>query len=191
MNGGARSGRAPLRPRGGPFWPRIAAGMLDWLLASSVAWLGAVAGLGLARAVGLGEASAGTWAVIAVLAGVGAAAYFAALLPRGRTLGMRANGLRVVAAATGRAPRPRRALARAVASAASGVAWFGLLAFALSDPEGGYSTMEVVAAIVAALVAGAAFAGLVWQVADRAQRSAQDRLFGVAVVDERDVDWAA
>jgi uncharacterized RDD family membrane protein YckC len=185
----AAEARAPGPLRGVRLWPRFAAGAFDWLVASFTAWLGALAALGFANVLDLGG-SAQT-VLVWVFPAAGAAAYFAALLPTGRTLGMRFNGLRIVVAPDGARLSRRRAAARAAAAGLSGAAWLLLLAWVFSDtPEGGYSTGQIVVTALAAVVAVVALLGHFTQLADRSRRCLQDRLFGLAVVDERDVaDW--
>ena len=170
-------------------WPRFAAGGFDWLIASFAAWLGALAALGVASVLDLGDAAQSV--LVWLFPAAGAAAYFAVLLPTGRTLGMRFNGLRVIAVRDSRWPTRGRSAARAAAAGLSGAAWLLLFAFVLSDtPDDGYSTTELVVTVAAAVVGGVALIGHLTQLWDRSQRCLQDRLFGLAVVDERVVaDW--
>jgi uncharacterized RDD family membrane protein YckC len=171
--------------RGAPLWSRFAGGALDWLLVSVGAWVGALLAPAAADALDLGDL--GQIVFAAAVSGLGAAAYFTVLLRSGRTLGMRANGLRVVAQ-DGRPPTAARALARGIAAGASGAAWVLLVLLALSSPsENGAPTTEQIAAAIAWIVGGVALAGHLTQLVDRSRRCLQDRVFGLTVADERDV----
>ena len=179
------------RPQGVALWPRFAAAACDWVVASMGAWLGAVVALVVAALFDLGDGV--QTALVWLLPAAGAAAYFAGFLATGRTLGMRANGLRVLAVQDGEQPSRRRATARGAAAGVSGAAWLLVIAFVSSEtPDGGYSTTEVAVTLGAAVVALLALLGHFTQVADPSRRCLQDRLFGLAVVDERDIRaWRA
>jgi uncharacterized RDD family membrane protein YckC len=119
-------------------------------------------------------------------------AYFTWARARGASLGMRATGVRVVDADTGRRPSGARAFARSFLGLLVGASVFVLLVVAFSDrPEGGYApaTWVVVAVALAVVCAGAL--GHLWMLLDPRRQSRQDRLLHLAVVDTKQSKLAA
>jgi uncharacterized RDD family membrane protein YckC len=158
------------------FSRRLAAGLCDWLIVLVALWLSAVI-----RAT-IGE-DGGGWSAALTVALVAALPllYFSLFWTRGgQTYGMRAAEIRMIATDTWEPPHLRRAVLRAVVAVVTFAACWLPLMLAFSD-ESGSAANAVIAAGLA--FAALALVGHLLALRDPSGQSAQDRLFGLAVVD--------
>jgi uncharacterized RDD family membrane protein YckC len=166
---------------------RFAAAAVDWFASLVLFYLLFFASALLLTLAGGDPGDGALPTALLVLPGAAAVlAYFTWARTRGVSLGMRAAGVRVVDADTGRQPSGARAFARSVLSLLVGASVFVLLVVAFSDrPDGGYSpaTWVVVGVALAVVCAGAL--GHLWMLLDPRRQSRQDRLLRLAVVEGR------
>ena len=157
------------------FSRRLAAGLVDWLIVLVALWLTAVF-----RAT-IGEGKGGWSAALTVASVVALPLLYFSLLwtRRGQTYGMRATEIRMVATDTWERPNPPRAVLRAFVAVVTFAACWLPLMLAFSD-EAGSATNAVIAAGLAFAVL--ALGGHLLALRDANGQSAQDRLFGLAVV---------
>jgi uncharacterized RDD family membrane protein YckC len=157
------------------FWPRLGAGLVDWLVVFAVLWLGVIAGALLEPDGGDPQLalSYGTLLVLPLL-------YFGLTWARsGQTLGLRATDLRLVSTSTMEPPSRARALLRALVGVLTFAAcWFALVT-GFGDEVGSTAVAVGGVALAFALLA---FVGHLWALVDRRGQSLQDRLFGLAVL---------
>jgi uncharacterized RDD family membrane protein YckC len=166
---------------------RFAAAAVDWF-ASLVLFYLLFFGSAIFLTVAGGDPGDGTLptALLVLPGATGVLAYFTWTRARGTSLGMRATGVRVVDADTGRQPNGSRAFARSVLSLLVGASVFVLVVVAFSDrPEGGYAAATWVVIGVALAVVCAGGLGHLWMLLDPSRQSRQDRLLHLAVVDGR------
>jgi uncharacterized RDD family membrane protein YckC len=166
---------------------RFIAAAIDWF-ASLVLFYLLFFSSALLLALAGGDSGDGTLptALLVLPGALGVLAYFTWARARGVSLGMRAAGVRVVDADTGKQPSGARAFARSVLSLLVGASVFVLLVVAFSDrPEAGYApaTWMVVGVALAVVCAGAL--GHLWMLLDPRRQSHQDRLLHLAVVEGR------
>jgi uncharacterized RDD family membrane protein YckC len=166
---------------------RFAAAAVDWF-ASLVLFYLLFFASALLLALAGGDSGDGTLATALLFlpGAAGVLAYFTWARARGRSLGMRAAGVRVVDADTGKQPSGARAFARSVLSLLVGASVFVLLVVAFSDrPQGGYAPATWVLVGVAGALACAGALGHLWMLLDPRRQSRQDRLLHLAVVEGR------
>jgi hypothetical protein len=176
-----------------PSWRRGGAAAIDWGLCI-VGYLLASIPLGVVQAVGRTSSEEGdlggipgdavaTAAQILTLAPV--VAYFALLLPKSQTFGMRVLELHMISLSTGRGPAATTAAVRAVIAAllGTGVYVVNLLWTSYDSPRQ-LDTASRYAVIAAYVLAGAAATSALIMILTHTHRSLIDRLFGMAVVHE-------
>ena len=164
----------------------MVAGIVDWALVT-VCYLLANIPLGVLQATA-NEVGGVVYLAVVLLTQAAAlaviAGYFALFFSTGHTLGMRASDIHVVDAQTGKSPAVPRAAGRGVLSVLFFIASFTAYTYVLGHYDTPLSTFHEVARVVSIVVASIAFFGQVWQLRDRAGRSAWDRLAGLAVIED-------
>lgn len=168
-----------------PLWRRGVASAIDWTVAG-VAYLLFLIPAGVVEALGrtIGGTTETVLFVVAQAVALSVlAGYFTAMLGCGRTMGMRALDIHVVAAGSGREPSLWRSLARsllALVFAVAAINAYGYLFSFTSD----FTPFERLVAAVAVPVAAVAVAGQLWMLVDRSGRTVWDRLTGLGVVED-------
>jgi uncharacterized RDD family membrane protein YckC len=158
------------------FSRRLAAGLVDWLIVLAALWLTAVI-----RAA-IGEGDGGAWSAALTVASVVALPllYFSLLWTRrGQTYGMRAAEIRMVSTDNWEPPNPPRAVLRAFVAVVTFAACWLPLMLAFSDEAGSAANAVIAAGLAFAVLA---LVGHLLALRDASGQSAQDRLFGLAVV---------
>lgn len=123
-----------------------------------------------------------SWIVAVALCVLG---YFTITMARGRTLGMRIFGMRIIEPVSGRTPGYRRALVRSLILFIFGVAAFVLLNYSLSEPSAGTSGALGNAILIGGFVLF--LAGMwshLWMIFDPGGQAVHDHIAGVVVIDK-------
>lgn len=111
--------------------------------------------------------------------------YFTITMARGRTLGMRIFGMRILEPVSGRPPGYRRALVRALILFLFGVAAFVLFNYTLSQPSAGTSRALSQTILVGGFVIF--LAGMwshLWMIFDSRGQAVHDHIAGVVVIEK-------
>jgi uncharacterized RDD family membrane protein YckC len=164
------------RPVAG-FWPRLGAGLIDWLTVIGTLWLAFIVGA-ILGVDGGGDLRLVLSYVLLLLLPL---LYFGLTWARGgQTVGLRSTDLLLVSTVTGEPPSRPRALLRALVAVLTFVAcWLPAVA-AFGDNSEAPAVIGVSVALVAL-----ALVGHLWSLVDRRGQSIQDRMFGLAVLAQR------
>jgi uncharacterized RDD family membrane protein YckC len=164
------------RPSAG-FWPRLGAGVIDWLIVIGALWLAVIVGAGLGVDGGGDMPLLLSYVLLLLLPLL----YFGLTWARGgQTVGLRSTDLQLVSTVTGEPPSRPRSLLRALVAVLTFVAcWLPPVA-AFGDSSEAAAVIGVSLALVAL-----ALVGHLWALVDRRGQSIQDRVFGLAVLARR------
>jgi hypothetical protein len=173
-------------------WRRAGAAAVDWVLCAILYLLVSIP-LGAVQAAGLlskeehdlgGIPGSVVVYTTEILVAAPLVAYFTLLLPTSDTFGMRATQLRIVSMRRGRAPGRIAAFLRAVVATAVAISVYltVLVATSYSKPRD-LDKASVYALDVAHVLFAVGVASAILMIVTPTHRSAVDRLFGTAVID--------